>query len=142
MVAAGLPAALSAGRLDTAGVELAYAVAAVHAAAVVLLVVGPLLALRWPGVVRVHVPVAVSIAAVRVAGADCPLTTWERALRARSGADYDGGFLDHYLFGPLGLVASDPGVQAGTYAVAVLPSVVGYGLLAVRSRRRAALAAA
>ena len=89
---------------NTELVLLAYTFAALHAASVVLLVTGALLALRWRRVVPVHAAVSAVIVAVHVAGADCPLTTWERALRERAGADYDGGFLDHYLLGPLGLV--------------------------------------
>lgn len=110
---------------------LAYTVALLHAAAVVLLLAGALVGLRWRRVVPVHVSVAAAVAAVHLAGADCPLTTWERALRERAGAGYDGGFLDHYLLGPLGL-AGDPAVQAGTYAVVLVPNLVGYGLLLAR----------
>lgn len=107
---------------------LAYAVAALHAAAVVLLLTGALLALRWRRVVPVHASVAAVVAAVHVTGSDCPLTSWERALRESAGAGYDGGFLDHYLFGPLGL-ADHPALQLGTYAVVLVPNLVGYGLL-------------
>lgn len=110
---------------------LAYPVAAVHAAAVVLLLTGALLALRWRRVVPVHLAVTATIVAVHLAGADCPLTTWERALRERAGAGYDGGFLDHYLLRSLGL-ADDPAVQLGMYAVVLVPNLVGYGLLLAR----------
>lgn len=114
---------------------LAYSVAALHAAAVVLMLVGALLALRWRRLVPVHLSVTAAIAAVHLAGADCPLTTWERALRERAGAGYDGGFLDHYLFGPLGLAGGDPGVQLVTYVVVLVPNLLGYGILLARRRR-------
>ena len=120
----------------------ALAVAVLHAVTVVLLLTGALLALRHRRVVLLHAPVAAAVAAVHVAGADCPLTTWERALRARGGQPYDGGFLDHYVFGPLRLDAADPAVQAGVYAVVVVPNVVGYAVLAVRARRRASVSRA
>ena len=113
---------------------IAYSLALVHAAAVVLLLTGALLALRWRRLVPVHLSVTAAIVAVHLAGADCPLTTWERALRERAGAAYDGGFLDHYLFGPLGLVGSDPTVQLWTYVVVLVPSLLGYGLLLARRR--------
>ena len=118
---------------------LTVAVALLHATTVVLLVTGALLALRYRRVLLVHVPVAAAVAVVHVQGADCPLTTWERALRARSGQGYDGGFLDHYVFGPLRLDTAEPAVSMGIYAVVVLPNLIGYVLLASRSRHRAAV---
>ncbi|MBB3085723.1 DUF2784 domain-containing protein [Geodermatophilus sabuli] len=114
----------------------AYAVAAVHALAVVLMLTGALLALRWPRLVLLHAPVAAAILAVNLAGAPCPLTEWELALRERAGAGpYAGGFLGHYAFTPLGLEVAGPGVQAGIYTVALLPNAVGYGLLTARAVR-------
>jgi hypothetical protein len=115
----------------------ASAVAAVHALAVVLMLTGALLALRWPRLVLLHAPVAAAILAVNVAGAPCPLTEWELALRERAGADaYAGGFLGHYAFAPLGLEVTSPGVQAGIHTAALLPNAVGYGLLAARAVQR------
>ena len=113
---------------------LSLAVAVLHATAVVLLLTGALLALRYRRVLIVHVPVAAAVAVVHVLGADCPLTTWERTLRARSGQSYDGGFLEHYVFGPLRLDPAEPAVSMGVYAVVVLPNLIGYALLATRSR--------
>ncbi len=115
---------------------LASAVAVVHAAAVALVLTGALVGLRSRRVLLVHGPVAAAVAAVHLAGADCPLTTWERDLREGSGAAYDGGFLDHYAFEPLGLDSATPQVQAGVYAVVLLPNLVGYGLLVLRRWRR------
>jgi hypothetical protein len=117
-------------------VALTVAVAVLHATTVVLLLTGALLALRYRRVLMVHVPVATAVAVVHLRGADCPLTTWERALRARSGQPYDGGFLDHYVFGPLRLDAAEPAVTIGVYAVVLLPNLIGYALLAARSRHR------
>ncbi|WP_448624052.1 DUF2784 domain-containing protein [Geodermatophilus sp. URMC 64] len=116
---------------------LATAVAVAHGAAVLFMLCGALLALRWRGLAYVHAPVALAILAVNLAGAACPLTTLELALRTDAGAsDYSGGFLGHYLFAPLGLDVHDPVVQVGMYTVALGLNVVGYGLLAVRAARR------
>jgi Protein of Unknown function (DUF2784) len=118
-------------------VLLANAVALVHVAAVLFMLVGALLALRWPRLVLLHAPVALVILGVNLAGADCPLTDLELWLRERVGAPgYTGGFLGHYLFEPLGLDADATGTQAGIYAVALTPNVVGYARLAVRERCR------
>jgi hypothetical protein len=115
----------------------ATAVAVVHAAVVVLVLTGGLLALRWPRLLLLHVPVTVAVLAVYLAGAPCPLTELELALRARAGvAPYTGGFLGHYVLSPLGLDVDSPAVQAGLPVVVLLPNLVGYGLLAVRALRR------
>lgn len=117
---------------------LAHAVAVLHGAVVLLMLTGALLALRWPRLVLLHAPVALAVLTVNLAGAPCPLTTLELALRERAGAEpYDGGFLGHFLFGPLGLDVADPAVQAGTYAVAFGLNALGYGLLAARALRPA-----
>ena len=114
---------------------LAYLVALAHAAAVVLLLVGGLLALRHPRVLWIHLPVIAAIGAVYLAGADCPLTTLELDLRARAdGAAYSGGFLGHYVLAPLGLDRSATVTQAALPVLALLPNVVAAALL-VRRRR-------
>jgi hypothetical protein len=111
----------------------AHLVAVVHALAVVVLVTGALVALRRPRVLRLHGPVAAAILAVHLAGAPCPLTELELALRERAGGEsYTGGFLGHYALAPFGLDVGSPAVQAGIYTVALVPNVIGYGLLAAR----------
>ncbi|SHN54484.1 Protein of Unknown function [Geodermatophilus obscurus] len=115
---------------------VAHLVALVHALAVALMVTGALVALRRPRFLLVHAPVAAAILAVHLAGAPCPLTELELALRERAGGvPYTGGFLGHYALAPLGLDVGGPAVQAGIYAVALVPNVLGYGLLAVRVAR-------
>ncbi|WNV73795.1 DUF2784 domain-containing protein [Geodermatophilus sp. DSM 44513] len=114
----------------------AHLVAGVHALAVVLMVTGALVALRRPRVLLLHAPVSAAILAVHLAGAPCPLTELELALRERAGAGpYTGGFLGHHVVGPLGLDVAAPAVQAGIYTVALAPNLVGYGLLALRAAR-------
>ncbi|MDP9436646.1 MAG: DUF2784 domain-containing protein [Actinomycetota bacterium] len=118
----------------------AYLVAVVHGAAVVLLLSGALLALRWPVLLLAHVPVTLAIAAVFLAGVDCPLTRLELALRAQAGgAAYRDGFLSHYLLAPLSVDVARPATQAALPVVAVLPNAVAYALLGLRRRRRRSL---
>jgi hypothetical protein len=118
-------------------VVLAHLVAVVHGLAVVLMLTGALVALRHPGFLLVHAPVAAAILAVNLAGAPCPLTDLELALRERAGAEpYTGGFLGHYALAPVGLDVAGPAVQAGIYTVALVPNVLGYGLLAARRLSR------
>jgi hypothetical protein len=111
-------------------VLLANAVALLHAAAVLFMVTGSLLALRWPGLLWLHIPVSLVILGLYVTGSDCPLTSLELALREGAGEPgYTGGFIGHYITDPLGLPIQATSTQVGIYVVAFLPNVIGYGLL-------------
>jgi uncharacterized protein DUF2784 len=115
----------------------AHLVAVVHGLAVVLMLTGALVALRRPRLLWVHAPVAAAILAVNLAGAPCPLTDLELALREGAGGEpYTGGFLGHYALAPVGLDVASPAVQAGIYTVALVPNVLGYGLLTARGLSR------
>ncbi len=101
-----------------------------HGVVVLVMLTGALVALRLPRFVLVHAPVALAVLAVNLAGADCPLTDLELALRAQAGQPgYDGGFLGHHVFAPLGLDVGATGTQVGIYVTAVGANAVGYGLL-------------
>ncbi|MCW2633859.1 MAG: conserved rane protein of unknown function [Blastococcus sp.] len=114
----------------------AVAVAVLHGLAVALMLTGSLLALRRPRVLWLHVPLGLTILGLYLSGSDCPLTTFELWLRERAGRPgYTGGFIGHYLTEPCGFPVHATSTQVGIYAVAFLPNVVGYGLLAVRARR-------
>lgn len=114
----------------------AVAVAVLHGMAVVFMVTGSLLALRWPRVLWLHVPVSLAILAVYLTGSDCPLTTLELWLREQAGLPgYRGGFIGHYLTEPWGRPIQETSTQVGIYATAVLPNAVGYGLLLARYHR-------
>lgn len=113
---------------------LASGIAALHAGCVLVMLAGGLVGLRRPAVLRVWVPVALGVLAVNLSGLPCPLTELEQSLRVAAGEGrYAGGFLEHYVLAPAGLRQSAVGVQAGIYAVALLPNVLACALLA-RSR--------
>lgn len=115
----------------------ASAVAVLHAATVLLMLTGSLLALRWPRLLWLHVPVSLVILGLYLTGSDCPLTTWELVLRDRAGEPgYPGGFLGYYLTEPLGFPIEATSTQIGLVTVALLPNLVGYGLLVTRSGSR------
>ena len=101
------------------------------------MVLGGLLAFRWPKVLWAHAPAAVWGITVEYAGFICPLTPLEIALRERAGsAGYRGGFIEHYvesLLYPTGLTR-ELQLALGT-AVFVLNLFVYWRVLA-RSRRR------
>lgn len=77
---------------------LAELVVVAHAAFVLFVVAGGLLALRWLWVAWIHIPAAAWGALIEFAGWDCPLTPLENHFRAMAGqATYDEGFIAHYI---------------------------------------------
>jgi hypothetical protein len=117
-------------------VVLAALVAVLHGAAVAFMVCGSLLALRWPRLLWLHVPVALAILGLYLTGSDSPLTTWELELRTAAGEPgYSGGFIGHYITDPLGFPIRATSTQIGISVVAFLPNLVGHGLLAARRLR-------
>jgi hypothetical protein len=118
-------------------VVLAGAVAALHGAAVLFMLTGSLIALRWSRALWLHVPVSLAILGLYLTGSDCPLTSLELALRERAGAPgYHGGFIGHYVTEPLGFPIGATSTQVAIYVLAFLPNVFGYGVLAAREIRR------
>jgi len=113
-------------------------VVVLHLAFVAFVLLGGLFALRWPGIVWIHVPAALWGVLIEFAGWICPLTPLEQALRQRAGeAGYEGGFIEHYvtaLLYPAGLTQSTQWMLGGA---ALLVNVVIYTLLLRRRRDRA-----
>jgi len=114
---------------------LADLVVVVHLAFVVFVVAGGFLALRWPRLAWVHVPVFLWGAAISFAGWICPLTPLENRLRHAAGEEgYSGGFIDHYLLAALYPEGLTRGQQAITGALVLALNGTAYALL-VRKRR-------
>jgi hypothetical protein len=112
---------------------LASLVAVLHGVAVLVMLSGSLLALRWPRALWLHVPLSLVILAIYLTGSDCPVTTLELWLRRRGGGSgYRGGFIGHYITEPLGFPIHATSTQVGIYAIAFLPNLVGYTLLVRR----------
>jgi len=81
---------------------LADLVLILHAGFVVFVMLGALLALRWPRSAWVHVPVALWGAGIEFVGGICPLTPLENHWRRLAGElGYPGGFIEHYLLSAL-----------------------------------------
>ena len=77
---------------------LAGATVVLHLAFVLFVVLGGILAVRWPRVAWVHVPAAAWGAWVEFVGWVCPLTPIENWLRGHGGGSlYRAGFIEHYL---------------------------------------------
>ena len=76
----------------------ADAVVLLHAAFVLVVVAGGLLALRWRRILWAHAPAALWGIWIELAGWICPLTPLENWLRRRGEeTGYAGGFIEHHL---------------------------------------------
>jgi hypothetical protein len=115
---------------------LADLVVGVHALFVAFVLLGGLLALRWPWVAALHLPAAVWGALIEFQGWICPLTPLEQSLRAAAGeAGYQGGFIEHYLLPVLYPAGLTHRVQLVLGSVVIAVNVLVYGFLLVRRRR-------
>ena len=77
---------------------LADAVLVLHFAFIAFALLGGLLVVRRPWLAWLHVPAAAWAAGIAFFGGICPLTPLENRLRVAGGeAEYEGGFIQHYL---------------------------------------------
>ncbi|WP_448679815.1 DUF2784 domain-containing protein [Pseudomonas nicosulfuronedens] len=116
----------------------ADAVVLLHLGFILFVLLGGLLALRWPRLAWLHVPAAAWGMAVEFLHLYCPLTPLENHFRALAGDNgYRGGFIEHYLIPliyPVGLTEATQ-VVLGLVVVAVnLPPYLLLLRRALRSR--------
>lgn len=115
---------------------LADALLLLHAGFVVFVMLGGLLALRWPRAAVVHLPAVAWAAAIEILGGICPLTPLENHFRRLAGDDgYAGGFVEHYLLSMLYPDGLTRGVQ---YALAALVLIANVAIYAWVWQRRSA----
>src|SRR5262245_25755266 len=117
---------------------LADLVVLVHFGFVLFVVLGGLLALRWPRAAWFHLPAAIWGAGIEFVQGICPLTPLENHLRRLGGeAGYAGGFVEHYLLPVLYPAGLDQNIQIGIGLFVLLLNVTIYAVVWHRSRRRA-----
>ena len=115
---------------------LADLLVGVHALFVAFVVLGGLLAVRWPWVALLHLPAAIWGALIEFQGWICPLTPLEKSLRGAAGqAGYQGGFIEHYLLPVLYPAGLTRGVQLMLGAAVIVVNLTVYGALLARRRR-------
>lgn len=115
---------------------LADLVLLLHLGFVLFVMLGAVLAIRWPKILYVHLPATAWGAYVEFAGRVCPLTPLEVWLRQRGGeAGYAGGFVEHYLVPLLYPANLTTGLQLALGSLVVVVNAGLYGWLWRRSRR-------
>jgi hypothetical protein len=116
---------------------LADGIVVVHLGYVLFVMLGGLLAMRWPWVIWLHVPAVLWGVVIEYSGGICPLTPLENSLRQRTGSSgYEGEFIGHYilpLLYPAGLTRRSQ-MALGTLALAFNAAIY---VLILRKRRRA-----
>jgi hypothetical protein len=117
---------------------LADLVVLVHLGFIVFVVIGGVLALRWPWMPWLHLPAVAWGALLELYGWTCPLTPLENWLRIRgSAAAYPGGFVDRYV---LPLVYPAGLTRDGQVALGDLVCAVNVAVYLFVWRRRTAAA--
>ena len=115
---------------------LADAVVVLHFGFVLFVVLGGLLALRWPRAAWFHLQAAVWGAGIELVGGICPLTPFEIRLRELGGeVGYAGGFVEHYVLPVLYPAALTRDIQYILGGVVILLNVLIYAVVFRRWRR-------
>lgn len=106
---------------------LADLVVILHLGFVLFVILGGLLALRWPRAAWFHLPAAIWGAGIEFFQGICPLTPLENHFRRLGGeAGYAGGFVEHYLLPVLYPAGLSQNVQWGLGIFVVFLNVAIY----------------
>jgi hypothetical protein len=105
----------------------ATAIALLHLAFILFVLLGGLVVVRWPGVAWVHLPAAAWGVLIEFFGWWCPLTKWENHfLRLAGRAGYDGGFVAHYILPIIYPAGLTRGVEIAIGAFVLIINVTFY----------------
>jgi hypothetical protein len=115
---------------------LADAVVLLHLGFVGFVVLGGLLAVRWPHAAWAHLPAAVWGVWIEFAGWICPLTPLENWLRRQGGgAEYSAGVVEHYLIPVLYPAALTRELQWALGGLVIAVNVAIYAVALGRTRK-------
>ena len=115
----------------------ADALVVIHLGFILFVLLGGLLALRWPRLIWLHLPAVAWGIVVECLHLGCPLTPWENQLRRMAGqAGYEGGFIEHYLIPLIYPAGLTPAIQLWLGAIVVLVNAAVYAWLIGRWRRK------
>ena len=109
----------------------------IHGLFIVFVIVGGILAWRWPKLVWLHIPALLWGLWIEISHGICPLTPLEKQFRQLAGeAGYAHGFIEHYLLPiiyPAGLTHDTQYLLA---AILAAINVLAYGVLIKRHNTR------
>ena len=106
---------------------LADATVVLHLGFIVFVLLGGLLAARWPRLIWLHLPAVAWAAWVEFAGWICPLTPLENWLRDRAGGSvYESSFVEHYVIPLIYPAALTRELQLALGAVVLLVNLAAY----------------
>ncbi len=112
---------------------LARLVGLIHGGYVVFVVLGSLLAFRWPALIWVHIAAVLWAFLTLVFDLGCPLTPWEKALLKRGGIEpYPEGFVEHHILRTRFTAAHSRIIHIVLGALALVLNVVVYGVFFLR----------
>src|SRR5215204_3696224 len=107
---------------------LADLVVSIHLAFVVFVILGGLLVMKWPRLIRIHLAAVFWGAAIELSGWICPLTPLENWLRHKGGEEnYQFDFLARYLLPMLYPQGLTRRMQIVLGALVLAVNVVIYG---------------
>ena len=110
--------------------HMADAVVVLHLGFVCFVVLGGLLALRWPRAAWVHLPAAAWGVWIEFTGRICPLTPLENWLRRQGGdADYSASFVEHYVIPVLYPAALTRELQWILGSIVIAVNAVAYAVV-------------
>jgi hypothetical protein len=106
---------------------LAFLILTIHLIFILFVLLGGLLALRWPLAPWLHIPCAIWGVLIELRGWICPLTPLENTLRRAGGGDgYSEGFIEHYLIKLIYPPGLTPGIQIGLAITVLLVNLAIY----------------
>ena len=115
---------------------MANLIVVLHFTFVIFVVLGGLLALRWPRIIWLHVPAVIWGALIEFTGWICPLTPLENRLRQAAGEPgYQRDFIAHYILPalyPNGLTRNDQLMLGG---LALVINIAIYVVVIARKGR-------
>ena len=116
---------------------LADLVVLIHFCFIVFVILGGLLAFRWPRMAWLHIPAAAWGGFIELTGRICPLTPLENRLRSAGGlTEYSQSFVEQYLIPIVYPVGLTPELQTLMGFLLICLNVSIYAYLGWRRWRR------